>query len=183
MNKNNVAVSWYKQFWPWFLIFLPMTAVVASITTIIIANKTTDALVVDDYYKAGLAINQTLDRIALAKKYNIAASVHYANTLLTITLTTDNAETLTTSDTLILRLIHPTLRNKDVSVKLKYAGKGKYIGQLPQQEKTSLMTNWYVQLEPATNNKTSNLKNSWRINGKIKMASMSQLNNYKLTSN
>ena len=42
-------LPWYKQFWPWFLILLPGTAVVATLYTVVIANQYADDLVVDDY--------------------------------------------------------------------------------------------------------------------------------------
>ena len=37
---------WYRQFWPWFIIALPASAVVAGLTTVWIAMQTTDSLVV-----------------------------------------------------------------------------------------------------------------------------------------
>ena len=60
---------WYRQFWPWFLIALPATVVVAGLTTWWIAAHKADSLVVDDYYKEGLAINRQL------RKQNITAVV------------------------------------------------------------------------------------------------------------
>ena len=39
---------WYKQFWPWFIIALPASAVVASFITLWIAISNPDPLVVDD---------------------------------------------------------------------------------------------------------------------------------------
>ncbi len=65
MNEDQVK-AWYKQFWPWFLIALPGSVVIASVATIIIAIKNPDSIVVDDYYKAGLAINRDLSREQLA---------------------------------------------------------------------------------------------------------------------
>ena len=77
---------WYKQFWPWFLIFFPATAVIAGIITIIIAIKTDDGLVKDDYYKAGLAINQTLERKQKAHDLGLSADIHWDKLTQTITL-------------------------------------------------------------------------------------------------
>ena len=51
------TLPWYRQFWPWFLICLPGSVVVAALTTMYIAHKGADDLVVDEYYKEGLAIN------------------------------------------------------------------------------------------------------------------------------
>jgi hypothetical protein len=36
---------WYRQFWPWFLIALPMIAVIGGIVTLIIAVRSSDPLV------------------------------------------------------------------------------------------------------------------------------------------
>jgi len=49
---------WYKQFWPWFLISIPLLTVIAGIITLIIALKNPDYLVVEpeeyNEIKAGL---------------------------------------------------------------------------------------------------------------------------------
>lgn len=54
-NTNTVpgeGVAWYKQFWPWFIIALPASAVIASFTTLWIAISNPDGLVVtDDEYQ------------------------------------------------------------------------------------------------------------------------------------
>ncbi len=42
------GVPWYKQFWPWFIIALPASVVVASFITLWIAISNPDQLVVDD---------------------------------------------------------------------------------------------------------------------------------------
>jgi len=42
------GVPWYKQFWPWFIIALPASAVIASFITLWIAISNPDQLVVDD---------------------------------------------------------------------------------------------------------------------------------------
>ena len=39
---------WYKQFWPWFIIALPASVVVASFFTLWLAISNPDQLVVDD---------------------------------------------------------------------------------------------------------------------------------------
>ena len=45
---------WYRQFWPWFIIFLPFSAVVAGIVTLVIALKNPDYLVVDEEQYQGI---------------------------------------------------------------------------------------------------------------------------------
>jgi hypothetical protein len=62
----DASKPWYRQFWPWFLIALPATSVVAGLTTLAIAIRNQDSLVRDDWYKDGKAINQSLARDAEA---------------------------------------------------------------------------------------------------------------------
>ena len=66
---------WYRQGWPWFLIALPATAVVAGIVTLVIAAKTFDGMVVDDYYKEGRAIVQTIGRVEHARELGLRAAL------------------------------------------------------------------------------------------------------------
>ncbi|MCF6226220.1 MAG: FixH family protein [Xanthomonadales bacterium] len=46
-NQQLDDEPWYKQFWPWFIMALPMIAVIASISTLVIAIKNPDYLVVE----------------------------------------------------------------------------------------------------------------------------------------
>ena len=57
---------WYKQFWPWFLIAVPVITVIMSGFLIHFATSTQDTLVIDDYYKEGKAINARLDKVEAA---------------------------------------------------------------------------------------------------------------------
>ena len=38
-GRDLDTTPWYRQFWPWFLIVLPGSVVVAALTTVYIANK------------------------------------------------------------------------------------------------------------------------------------------------
>ncbi|MEM7209241.1 MAG: FixH family protein [Pseudomonadota bacterium] len=57
---NRDTTPWYKQFWPWAIIAIPATTVVACIIMITLAIKTDDGLVSGDYYREGLTINERL---------------------------------------------------------------------------------------------------------------------------
>ncbi len=87
MTHTAPPPPWYRQFWPWFLIALPATAVVAGISTLVIATYEPDGVVVDDYYKQGLAINQDLDRDHKAAQLALHARVQiHSDGLLAIAL-------------------------------------------------------------------------------------------------
>lgn len=44
MNDTNIP-PWYRQFWPWFLIFIPAATVVAGLYTLWLAMQGNDSLV------------------------------------------------------------------------------------------------------------------------------------------
>ena len=58
---------WYKNFWPWFLIFFPLAAIIGCITLIFTSIGNGPDMVVDDYYKKGKAINLDLSKFEKAK--------------------------------------------------------------------------------------------------------------------
>jgi len=64
---------WYRQAWPWFLIALPATAVIAGIVTAVLAVRGWDGPVTADYYKQGLAINEEVARAELARALGLQA--------------------------------------------------------------------------------------------------------------
>ncbi len=76
---------WYKQFWPWMLIALPASAVVAGIITIVIATQNSHSMVKEDYYKEGLAINKSIDRQQHAQELNLAFELNVAPDSVTLT--------------------------------------------------------------------------------------------------
>ncbi len=48
-RQRHSSVPWYRQFWPWFLIALPASVVVAGVVTVFIAFNNADTLVNDNY--------------------------------------------------------------------------------------------------------------------------------------
>lgn len=155
-NENRLDTEpWYKQFWPWFLISLPLSAVIAGISTVIIAVNNQDSMVADDYYKEGMAINMQLDKQQHAVGLGIEANATYSvvNNSLTISMQGDNHYSV---DSLILFARHTTLADKDRVVMLNYIGKQQYQVQmepLPQGR-------WYLILEP--------VDASWRLDASVK---------------
>ena len=45
---TEINQPWYRQFWPWFIIALPASAVIASFFTLWLAVSNPDTLVVSD---------------------------------------------------------------------------------------------------------------------------------------
>jgi len=74
-DEEYKQLPWYKQFWPWFIMFLPFSAVVAGIITVVIAFENADSLVAEDYYKKGLAINNNIDHQKKALELGYSATL------------------------------------------------------------------------------------------------------------
>jgi len=150
------TVPWYKQFWPWFLISLPLSVVIASIVTINIAISTNDGLVSDDYYKEGLAIHKDADSTARAKSLGIAGGVDYDTETGAITISLDKAPPAGTG-LITLKVTHPTLPNRDQSIQLTPLDPSSYTGRLDPLGPAR----WKLQLYPSDK--------SWRIEGRLAM--------------
>lgn len=133
---------WYRQFWPWFLIALPATVVVAGLSTVWIATQNQSSLVVDDYYKQGLGINQTLQEDAVAKQLQLGAELSADLTTGEILLSL-KGDTSAQTETLILEWIHPTNGQRDQSLSLRRGTDGRYRSQLIEP----LVGRWYIQLQ------------------------------------
>lgn len=145
---------WYKQFWPWFLISLPLSVVIASIITINLAIRTNDGLVSDDYYKEGLAIHMDADSAARAKAMGIAGAVRYDPDTGAVTVTLDKPLPQE-NGVLTLGLSHPTRPAQDQTVQLTPLGDAAYTGRVEPMGPAK----WKLEIRPADA--------SWKINGRL----------------
>lgn len=160
--KPGSLKPWYRQFWPWFLIVLPTTAVVASLTTVYIAFSGADTLVRDNYYKDGLAINMELDQDRLAATLGLSADVNFDKLTGEVVVDLHGSEQLSAPEqlpaSLQLQLIHPLDESRDMTLALSALGQGRYRGDLealPQNR-------YYLRLKAAG----EGLK-PWRLNGEV----------------
>lgn len=145
---------WYKQFWPWFLISLPLSVVIASIITINIAINTADGLVTDDYYKEGLGIHRDADSAAAAHRLGIAGTLGYDADTGAVTLRFDKPLPAD-SGALTLTLAHPTLPNQDQTTRLTPLDSHAQAGRVEPLGPA----NWKVMIHPDGK--------PWRIDGRL----------------
>ncbi|WP_395376762.1 FixH family protein [Marinicella sp. W31] len=131
---------WYKQFWPWFVFALPACSVIAGITTVVIATRNADTVVVDDYYKQGLAINQRMDKQNQARDLGIRAELKYDQAIVSLQISSETTE----FQQLTLSFRHATQAHKDFSLQLKQRPDGSYFAAVPQD----LSGKWQVSLQP-----------------------------------
>jgi len=148
--QTEVKKSWIKQFWPWFLIILPMAAVVAGISTFIIANDNKPDMVVDDYYKTGKAINADLTLLSNAKALGLTAQVVQQKDGLLISL-----DALQTKTSIKFSLFHSTQAKRDRFAILTADANGDYHYETDQ----SLTGKWSLRLE--------SFDKKWRLETKV----------------
>ena len=150
MNQNVPHRAWYREKLVWMVVGLPASAIVAGIVTIIIATQTSDGLVADDYYKQGLAINQTIARDEAARKLGLVAVIELGDGKVRARLDSRVAAEL--PDRMLMTLLHPTRAGEDQEVTLTRQG-DMYTGEV----KIPRPGRWQVRLEDESRN--------WRMNG------------------
>ena len=134
--------SWYQEPLVWMVIVIPLTAVVAGIITIIIAVKTDDGLVVDDYYTKGKEINLVVAREEAAFGYQLAASFNLDASSGQIITRLQANESLVWPERVELQLMHATRPGFDQTLMLVRSDSGEYRSPLPEL----VSGRWHVQL-------------------------------------
>ena len=144
---------WYKTPLVWMLIGIPLSAVIVGTGTIIIAFKTDDGLVKDDYYKHGKNINRTIVRDKAAAELGLTARLEFDNTKKTLTATVNSASDYTVPEFINTELLHATRAGNDKTVTLQRTPTGVYFSLIPDMAEG----HWIVQLSA----------DNWRMNGHL----------------
>ncbi|MDD3354739.1 FixH family protein [Zoogloea sp.] len=142
---------WYKERWTWLLMLMPATAIVAGGITLWLAIKSFDGLVADDYYKQGLAINQTLAKANAAAELGLTAKVKFAAEALQVELASQGGSSL--PERLLVTLAHPTRGGLDQQLVMERSGPV-YRAAIPMALGTA---HWKILLEDESR--------SWRLTG------------------
>ncbi|HEY9036176.1 MAG TPA: FixH family protein [Pseudomonadales bacterium] len=157
--KIHAGQPWYRQFWPWLLIGLPATAVIACIITIVIAIRHTDPVVSGDWYKDGMAINQLQERDTAARDLGLQAFIKpdgEQGLIVTLTATTPLPERVQ------MTLHHPTRDDADITRIVLLEDGVARTGPLPIAD----INHWYVNIESLPDEIPS-----WRIRGRWRTGS------------
>ncbi|TMX73224.1 FixH family protein [Vibrio rotiferianus] len=143
---------WYKQFWPWFLIILPLTVVVWTVVTVVVFANNSVSLVAEDYYKKGKGINIDISKMNVARDLGLNATVSSDKNTIVIAF---NKGELPHFPALTATFTHRTLPDRDFTKLLTADAKGNY--RLTPED--SIQGPWFVELEP--HNK------EWMIQGRV----------------
>ncbi|CUB07173.1 FixH family protein [Tepidiphilus sp. HLB4] len=162
MDARNTSrtIPWYRQKWPWLLMLPPAAAVVGGFITLWLAIKTWDGLVVDDYYKEGLAIRKTMDRSLKAGELGLTAYVSIDAERLRLRFDEERAKAR--PPFLVVTLTHPTRAGMDQVVRL-VRDEGRYVAPIAPLN----AGRWLVQIEDESR--------EWRLNGTVHVPTESEV--------
>lgn len=142
---------WWKEPMVWLIIALPLTAVIASLITVVIASRNADTLVQGDYQKEGLSLHQHTERDLRAEQLGVSAHIQRQDGNLRVEL---RGRLEPAPQRILVLLAHPTQAAKDVVIPLGQLEGSVYTGKAPDLRGV----NWQVQLEPGDQ--------SWRLAGR-----------------
>jgi hypothetical protein len=127
----------------------PLAAIFMGVLMVVLASRSNDGLVADDYYKRGLAINQTLDRYERARVIGVQGTLSFNAERTRVRLSVPQAK----DDVLTLRFVHPTRAGLDQVVRLERTSAGLYEGAMAPPA----LGHWHLALEDE--------QATWRITG------------------
>ncbi|MGV3741132.1 MAG: FixH family protein [Burkholderiaceae bacterium] len=150
LDQQENMRPWYTHRWPWLLMIGPVAVVLAGIHTTMIAFSSQDALVVDDYYKQGKSINMDLrrDRVAASMQLQMDMGYDAANGKISGSL-----KGLQSEEAIVLSLVHSTLPEKDIQLRVQPDAQGRFSATLPMLD----IARWQVMVE--------NERRDWRLHG------------------
>ena len=151
MDITPESHPWYREPWPWLLMAGPAAVIVAGVYTTVLAIKTDDGLVAEDYYKRGLAINRQLAREQNAREKNINARIEFEDKRIRIVVNAD----VVLPPTLRLRIVHPTRSGEDRELLMAAQGSNAYALDLPRLSREARRL---ILEDPAA---------TWRISGSL----------------
>lgn len=144
------SVPWYRHRWPWLIMAPPAVSVVLGMILLYFAITTADGLVVDDYYRQGRAIDQTIARSVHASELGLAADVHLQAGRMQVDLQANDNASLPRE--IVVTIAHPTRAGFDQVVAIE-GHDGVYTAPI-----APLMTGrWQIQIE--------DVGKEWRLSG------------------
>lgn len=156
IRKDGVSAKpWFREPWPWILMSGPAVVVIAGVVTLVLALRTQDGLVADDYYKQGMAVNKSMqrDRVAHERGYAWRAVVQTGSSGPILRL--EEAGNALHTDRLQLSLSHATRSNKDQLLTLQRDRQGQFAAPLAKLDEGK----WYATLEDPAK--------QWRLTGEM----------------
>ena len=145
-SSGATAQPWYREPIAWLVFGIPVAAILSGIAMLWVSISTYDGIVVDDYYKKGLAIDRVLARDDRAAALNLSADLMPGapggdNVRLSLQLHGNN--TFRPPAQITLKLLHATRAGLDRELMLARSGDSHYSLEMEPLEPGP----WHAQLE------------------------------------
>ncbi|WP_052481002.1 FixH family protein [Gilvimarinus agarilyticus] len=139
---TNVPRPWQKEPWFWFVMTPLIVVVLVSSVTVTLAVKYADDTVIDNYYKEGRMINQSLEQDKRALQWGLTADMNWQaeSGQLVVAL---HSELIPMPASLSLWLDHPFDERQDKFLILERSGDSHFTAPLAAHD-----TLWYATLAP-----------------------------------
>ncbi len=156
MTNHEDIQPWYKQFWPWFIIAIPVLTVVANLWFIQMSMGMGDK-VKDNYYKEGLAINKTVEADQAALRHGMTAELELDSATGEVRVRMPAGKKL---EQLTLSINHPMEARYDMVFGLVTQDGQTFEGRAP---KPINYARWYVQLTGLESGEKWRLRGEWHV--------------------
>ncbi len=133
---------WYREPLVWMLILIPLTAVAMGVLILVLAIRSDDGLVADDYYQQGKQINRVLARDRAAAARGLAGDVELDSARGELRVRLDAGAPRASPENVEFQLLHATRAGFDKRMVLARAADGAYRAPLPELAPG----HWYLQL-------------------------------------
>lgn len=163
IKHDHDSRPWYRQFWLWVVLTPLIVVVCVSLGLVSIAFYFSDDVVIDNYYKQGRMINQSLEQDRHAAALGLSAQVTFDRVTGEVLVSLPNEQAL--PEQLLLLLGHRFEADLDQEISLQQITPGRYHGEL----NTKPEYQWYLSLLPALN-KTQRNEAEWVLSGEINFA-------------
>jgi hypothetical protein len=166
-NVKTDAQPWYRQFWLWVVLTPLITVVCVSAVMVSIAFYYADDVVIDNYYKQGRMINQSLEQDRRALALGLRAQLQFDRLIgeVVVTVKTQTAQATALPEKLLLSLDHRFEADLDQQIVVQQLSPGRYRGELLVKPEYQ----WYLSLSPALD-KSLRREAEWILSGEINFA-------------
>lgn len=146
---------WYKQVWPWVLMSIPFSVIIAMAITLTLASRQGDTpMVVDDYYKKGRGINAEVGKVVRAQELGIEFDFQVDGDQFLLKFAAGAPEQLTA---LNVHFYHSTLADRDLTLRITANANGVFRGELPEPSQGK----WTITITP--------FDDSWRLSQQLQL--------------
>lgn len=129
MNEQiNRKTAWHREPLVWLVIAFPLAAVLGGFATLMLAVRSWDGLVVDDYYKKGLEINKVIARDDAAVTSGYSATLAVDPDRVTVKLANAQGKPLPAG--IKVSFIHATRAGLDRELDMPLSGDDRYVAPM-----------------------------------------------------